>query len=56
MSTFTKRLLSIFLAAVMVFGNAAPAAAADYGSIFDFDDGAMEEEFFVPEAQFEHYY
>ena len=63
MSTFTKRLLSVMLAMVMVFGNVSPAAAAaaaDYGDIFDttvvpadgdiFDDGTAEEPMAVAPA------
>ena len=43
MSTFTKKLLSVLLAMVMILGNVSPAAAAaaDYGDIFDF--GTEEE-------------
>ena len=60
MRTFTKKLLSVLVTAIMIFGAAAPAAAAapdsgdlfdtgDCGSVFDYNPGEMEPER-LPEA------
>ena len=45
MSTFTRKLLSIALAMVMILGNVSPAAAAaaDYGDIFNLGDDIQTE-------------